>query len=93
MTGSHDDYNHNPNSFKTLLVLKAEIKRVQKGHTRQKNQHNDDGGTNTKKKKAGVTSLSAMVDACSAFDKDTGNPKALVFAEHMLALLLSMSKD
>ena len=69
------------------------MKRVQEGHNRQKNRNNDDGGTNTEKKEAGMTGLSAMVDACSAFEKDTANPEASAFAGHMRALLLSMSKD
>ena len=92
-TGRHDDYEHNPNSFETPSVLKAEMKRVQQGRNRQKNRSNDDGGTNTEKKEAGVTGLSAMVDACSAFEKDTANPEASAFAGHMRALLLSMGKD
>ena len=92
-TGRHDDYEHNPNGFKTPSGLKAEMKRVQEGHNRQKNRNNDDGGTNTEKKEAGVTGLSAMVDACSAFEKDTANPEASAFAGHMRALLLSMGKD
>ncbi|KAL3768918.1 hypothetical protein ACHAWU_010259 [Discostella pseudostelligera] len=81
-TGRHDDYEHNPNGFETPSVLKAEMKRVQKGHNRQKNRNNDDGGTNTEEKEAGVTGLSAMVDACSAFEKDTANPEASAFAGH-----------
>ena len=92
-TGRHDDYERNPNGFETPSVLKAEMKRVQQGRTRQKNRSNDDGGTNTKKKDAGVSGLSAMVDACSAFEKDTANPEASAFAGHMRALLLSMGKD
>ena len=92
-TGRHDDYEHNPNSFKTPSGLKAEMKRVQEGHNRQKNLNNDDGGTNTKKKEPGINGLLAMVDASSAFEKDTANPEASAFAGHMRALLLSMGKD
>ena len=51
------------------------------------------GGTNTEKKEAGMTGILAMVDACSAFEKDTANPEASAFAGHMHALLLSMGKD
>jgi len=69
------------------------MKHVQEGHNRQKNRNNDDRGTNTEKKEAGMTGLSAMVDACLAFEKDMANPKASAFAGHMSALLLSMGKD
>ena len=89
----HNDYEHNPNGFKTTSGLKAEMKHVQEGYNRQKNHNNNDGGTNTKKKEAGMTGLLAMVDACSAFEKDTANPEASAFAGHMRALLLSMGKD